>query len=101
MAIPLRALPFPYVGELRRQGEMTPFRSGVPCAIWPSSGTREAPGGGHRTHEGELPLRYAADMSHNITLHVEGLGSFRIVEWAAQQFLPHVTLMLNQTAPGG
>jgi hypothetical protein len=92
-------LPFIKTGLLRTKAGV-PVVAELPLSLWPSRrSVFEA--GAHYDHEAEAPLEYADELeTPNLALDVEGV-TYMVIEVFRHELLPHVTMTLRESRPGG
>jgi len=93
-------LPFIKRGLLR-QKDGTPVVEELPISPpWPTTRTI-FDAGAHYDHEAEAHRDYNAQLQiPNLVLEVDGVD-YMVIDRAHHDYLPHVTLRLRETRPGG
>lgn len=96
--------PLPYRDRAQLQdqgGQVVPGHEEIPCAVWDATGTTNARGGRHYSHEGQAPIRFHAELEKpNRQLHVAAgprAGTYKVLRAARHDSLPHVALELAST----
>lgn len=92
-------LPFIKTGVLETKAGVDVVAE-LPISLWP---TRRSvfEAGAHYDHEAEAPLIYADELeTPNLVLTVEGVR-YMVIEVFRHAFLPHVTMTLRESRPGG